>query len=369
MMLALLLSLAPALTQADDPPPPAVSVRLNHEQFARGDRARVYVETAQDGYLIVLHADPAGRVRVLFPLDPTDDAFARGGQRLELRGRSGRDAFFVDADDGAGTVLAAVAGDPFTYDGFVLNGHWDYRALGGPSLKDDPLAGLLDIVRRMAGETRFEYDAATYVVGPPRQIAARYGHGSGYGYGYGSPYRFRLGLSFGYPYRYGYVYDPFYDPFCYDPFWGWSARCYGYGYQYGYGFGFGYSFYRPRPFGYGRTFLGGGFAGGGGSRFVIPRDRGRYTPVEVRTRVRSDAPAPVRDRGAISRGVEPRPRGGSVNRPARSWGAKPNGNGVSRGRPSVSRGGSVSRGRPSVSRGGSGGSRPAARPSGGRRRP
>jgi len=338
MMLALLLSLAPALTQADEPPP--VSVRLNHEQFSRGDRARVYVETAQDGYLIVLHADPAGRVRVLFPLDPADDSFVRGGRRLELRGRSDRDAFLVDADEGSGTVLAAVSGDPFTYDGFIRNDHWDYRALGGPSLKDDPLAQLLDIVRRMTGETRFEYDAATYVVGPPRQIASRYGYRSGYGSGY--PHRFRLGLSFGYPYRYGNAYDPF-DPFCYDPFWGWSARCYGYGYGYGYGFGYGYSFYPRRPYGFGRTFVGGGFAGRG--------DRGRYTPVEAR------------------------PRGGSVNPPARSRGAKPSiaprgrdGNGVSRVRPSVS--GSrpnVSRGRPSVSRGGSAGSRPAARPSGGRR--
>src|SRR5437762_8360103 len=50
-----------------------VRVELNHDQYSAGDKARVYVRSAQDGYLVVLHADPAGRVRVLFPVDPGDD--------------------------------------------------------------------------------------------------------------------------------------------------------------------------------------------------------------------------------------------------------------------------------------------------------
>jgi hypothetical protein len=324
MMLALLLSLVPAITQADGPSP--ITVKLNHEQFSRGDHARVNVQTAQDGYLVVLHADPDGRVRVLFPLDPTDDAFVRGGKRQELRGRSDRDAFMVDGDEGAGIVLAAVSSDPFAYDGFVLNGHWDYRSLGQGSVKDDPLAGLLDIVRKMSGENPFEYDAATYVVGG--RIAARYG------YEYGYPSHVRLGVSFGH--RFGYPYDPFYDPFCYDPFWSWSARCYGSGF----GFGYGYSFYRPYV--YGRPYFGGGFADRGGSRFVIPRNRDRFTPVEPRPRGGSEVSPRSRDWGGQPQ-IAPRERGG------RTWS-----------------GGRSSGGRPSVSRGGGAVSRPAARPSGGR---
>ncbi|HEV8263579.1 MAG TPA: DUF4384 domain-containing protein [Gemmatimonadales bacterium] len=363
MFLALLLSLAPAVAQADDPP---VRVQINHEQFYRGDRARVYVQTERDGHLLVLHADPDGRVRVLFPLDPTDDDFVRGGRRQEIRGRSGRDAFFVDGEDGSGTVLAALSPDPFRYDAFVRNGHWDYRALGAgnTSLKDDPLAGLVDIVQRMAGETRFEYDAATYIVG--RQIASRYGYGSYYGYGY--PYRFRFGLSFGYPYRYGYFNDPFYDPFCYDPFWSWTGSCY---FPYApYAYGFGYSgFYYSRPYVYGRTYLGGGFVSRG-SRFVIPRDRVRDSGVrgiQPRPRVGS---ADV-GRQATSRGVQPRERSPrATSTPPR---ARDGGGSRSAPPPRVSRGGSSGSGsRPSVSRGSSGASRPASRPSngggGGRRR-
>ena len=326
MMLALLLSLLPAITQAPPDGPSPITVKLNHEQFSRGDHAKVYVQAARDGYLVVLHADPEGRVRVLFPLDPTDDAFVRGGKRQELRGRSNRDAFLVDGDggeDGAGTVLAAVSSDPFTYDGFVLNGHWDYRSLGQGSVKDDPLAGLLDIVRKMSGQDPFEYDAANYIVGGG--IAARYGYGYGSGYGY--PTHVRIGVSFGH--RFGYPYDPFYDPFCFDPFWSWSARCYGSG------FGFGYGVYD-------RPFFGGGFANRGGSRFVIPRNRDRFTPIEVR------------------------PRSGSVSPRSRSFGGQPSIAPRDRGGKGWSGGGRSDGGRPSVSRGGGAVSRPAARPSGGR---
>ena len=345
MIITLLLSLAgPAVAlKADDPPAP-VRVDINHEQFTRGDRARVYVETAQDGHLVVLHADPDGRVRVLFPLDPSDDDFWRGGKRREIRGRSDRDAFFVDADDGAGTVVAVLSPDPLNYEAFVRNDHWDYRALGAGDLRDDPLAGLLDIARRMAGETRFEYDVATYAAGG--QIASHYGYGSGY-YGYGYPYRFRLGLTFGSPYGFGY------DPFCYDPFWGWTCSRFG-----GFG-GFGYSGYyfgRPyvyRPYGYSR--IPGAWPRGfgawprgrgawprglGGSRFVMPSDRVRVTGIEPRRRVDSpnSAPAP--------RSVQARPR---ASRPPSMW--RPSSGSRGRSQPS----GAGSRG--GASRGGGGGGR------------
>ena len=314
-MLALLLSLATA--QSDSPPP--ITVKLNHEQFSRGDHARVYVQAAQDGYLVVLHADGDGRVRVLFPLDPTADAFVRGGRRQELRGRSDRDAFTVDVADGAGTVLAAVSSDAFTFDGFVLNGHWDYRALGRGTVSDDPLAGLLDIVRRMSGEKNFDYDAATYIVS--REIAR-------YGYGHGYYPRYRIGLSFGYPYGIGY--GSFYDPFCYDPFWGSSFSCYGYGYRFGYGFGSSYYPRRPFTYGFGRPFVIGGFGNRDGSRFVIPnRPRDRFVGIQPRPRSGDIAPrsrssggdrtvAPPRNRGGDRAIAPPRDRGGrgSSGRPS-----------------------------------------------------
>lgn len=333
MVLALLISLAgPAvsITRADDPP---VRVDLNHEQFTRGDRARVYVQAAEDGHLVVLHADPDGRVRVLFPLDPSDDDLVRGGRRVEIRGRSNRDAFFIDADNGSGTVVAVVSADPLSYDAYVRGDHWDFRALGATDLKDDPLAGLLDIARRMAGDSsRFEYDAVSYAVGG--QIASRYRYGSGYGYGYGS----HFGIGYGYGYGYGY------DPFCYDPWWGWSFGCsrYAFGYS-GYYFGYGRP-YVYRPYVYNRFPVFGGRGVTNGTRYVIPPDRVRFSRVQPRQRVTTV------DRAPTSRGiVQPR------SRPSRESSASRGGSG--RRGPSMSPRGGSSRGssspRSSGSRGGS----------------
>src|SRR5947207_14550728 len=114
MLLPLMLSLAgsalaPATAASarvvrDDPP---IKVWLNHDNYYRGDRARVNVKLADDGYVVVLRADADGRVRVLFPLDPGQDDFVRGGDKFEVRGRGEREAFYVDDREGRGVVLAA----------------------------------------------------------------------------------------------------------------------------------------------------------------------------------------------------------------------------------------------------------------------
>ena len=335
MILPLLLSLAGPAFQADNPPP--VRIDLNHEQFTRGDRARVYVQTVEDGHVVVLHADPDGRVRVLFPRDPSDDDFVRGGRRVEIRGRTDRSAFFVDAEDGSGTVVAVLSPDPLSFDAFMRNDHWDFRALTATDIRNDPLAGLLDIARRMAGEAHFEYDAATYVVGG--DIASHYGYGSDYYgsgyYGYGHSSRFGVGLSFGYP-----GYSPWgYDPFCYDPFWGWrcGSRFGAFGYS---SYGFGRPYYY-RPYVYSR-FGGFGRSVGGGTRFVIPRDRVQVTGIQPRNRVGAINPAGAPRGSMAPRGVQPRgrgpamsPRGGSSRGPSVS---RPSGGG-SRGRSAPASGG------------------------------
>ena len=89
LLLPLLVSAAPAQPAAatrDDPP-----IRLwisNDRRFLPGDRAKVQVQTEYDGYLIVLHVDPEGRLRVLFPLDPDKDNFV--ARRQEVRSARSR---------------------------------------------------------------------------------------------------------------------------------------------------------------------------------------------------------------------------------------------------------------------------------------
>ena len=274
LLLPLLVSTAPAQPAAasqDDPP-----IRLwisNDRRFLPGDFARVQVQAQYDGYMIVLHADPEGRLRVLFPADPDKDNFVRGQKKYEVRDRGGREAFEVDGT-GRGFVYAAVSRDPFRFDGFTTGDHWDYRALAPARLQEDPEPELNDLVHRMA-QGDYDYDVLSYdVISRSAYVSSSSGYGSFYRddwctyscgwpyYGY-SPFHLSIGFFYGGPYRryyydpYYYAYAPFYNPFFYDPYYYapayypryvYPGRYYGYGYPYyhgGYGYNPGYGYNRP----------------------------------------------------------------------------------------------------------------------------
>ncbi|MBX3146677.1 MAG: DUF4384 domain-containing protein [Gemmatimonadales bacterium] len=202
----------------------------NGRQYREGDRARAQVESRDDGYLIVFNYDTEGRLRVLFPVDPGDDNFVRGGRRYEIRGRGDRESFLVGRD-GVGLVYAAVSADPFRFGGLEQAGNWDYARVSIPERSSDPEADITDLLESMASNRGFDYDVVQYqVYGVTRRyIVANmwdpywddyYCHpyyrpslfgcrpygGWYFGVGY-SPYRYGY---YGYPYRYGYRYPVYY---------------------------------------------------------------------------------------------------------------------------------------------------------------
>ncbi len=224
--LALLLVAAPPSVTpaaADDPP---VKILLAKDHVAPGDWVRVRTRLGQDGYLLALARDVDGNVRVLFPVDPGDDAFLKGGRTADLCARGGRGSFLVGSRPGTGVVLAAHTVAPLRFEGFARGDHWDYDALDSAARNDaggnDPDGALLGIVQQMAGGNQLAYDAATYTVGS----SVAYDGDPYYHPAYYSGYRY------GYPYWYD-CYDPFfcgpgfysaisfgffYDPFFYRPF-------------------------------------------------------------------------------------------------------------------------------------------------------
>ena len=338
-------------------PDPAVRVSLDRDVYQPGDEAHVKVDIRDDGYLVVMRVSPDGLVRVLFPIDPSDDNFVRGGKSYEIVGRGGGESFTVETNSGTGVVYAAWSAQQFQFNDFARDGHWDYSVMGDSALAQDPETGLTNLVGRMA-TAHFDYDLQTYSA---QQTVA-----------YAQPNYYMD------PYGYdAYGYDPYYDPFFY-----------GYGPYFGGGFisiGFGGGpfffnpfrrfpspfffrrpfferpfsacfdcgvFARPRPFtqfrfngriGGGSTIVGvqyrprttvgsNGFAGGSGGRFagmslggmhaltggaaLRPRDVGvRGTPARVRAPnegTRMDGPTvfgPGRREGfAGTRAVPDRPR-------------------------------------------------------------
>jgi len=247
------------VSASDDPP---IRVWLSENTYQPGDRATVKIRLSDDGYVVVLRADGDGHLRVLFPLDPGTDNFVKGGKTFEIRARGDRDAFQVDDQNGTGTVFAAVSSQPFTFTGYTLGDHWDYKVLGDQDMGSDPEAAIVDLVHNMAGQNHFDYDVTTYTVSS--QVA--YDGGSSYyspgyypayypcwgcGPWYGGSGIF-INFRFGYPY-YGFNSSCFYDWFYCDgfgvPFYGAYYRPYYYGYGY---FHPRYAFSSPgvyRPFG------------------------------------------------------------------------------------------------------------------------
>ena len=200
LSLALPAATAPAVMPVVSQDPP-VHVWFNSGgNYGYGDRAKVYAKTTQDAYLIVLRSDGAGRVQVLFPLEPQGEQRITGGKKYELKSRGGREAFVADDSSGHGTVLAAISESPFRVDQFAQNGRWDTRVLSSPRVREDAESGLLELVLRMKpADQRFDYDAATYVV------AEQYARDL-----YPDPY---VGPGWwGYGARFGAWYAPWYGP-------------------------------------------------------------------------------------------------------------------------------------------------------------
>lgn len=213
------------------PPDPPIKLWINQDgYFERGDRARVHVRLAEDGYLVVLRADAHGRVRVLFPRDPGDEARVPGGRKLEIRGRGDREAFFVDEPEGTGIVLAARAARALSVADFVRGDHWDYRALAARDTTAplDAERALLDLVHRMVPDGHFDYDIVRYSTSDVRPYHRRA--------------RFRFHVGYGRPF-YGYGFRGSCVPWCsayYDPFF--------------------YGFYPRWPYRYSRGVFGTGFS-------------------------------------------------------------------------------------------------------------
>ncbi len=268
---ALFALLMPTLTVAATPvvqqDPPLQIWLSNNDHLEFDEKIRVYVRTEADGHLMVLHADPEGRIRVLFPLDPFSDDFIRGGRDFEIRDRENHDAIRTVEEVGYGTVYVAFSEDPFRYGEFSRGDHWDYRVFDEYEITGDAEGALTQITQRMAVGSSFVYDTDTYYLSPPsaytrayRNYRPRYyGRHDRYGIG------IRIGFNFGgsryygwpsYRYRYGYGsyrYDPFYyDPFYYDPFY-YDPFYFGFGYGFGYGYGgyYGSNYYYGRNIFYG----------------------------------------------------------------------------------------------------------------------
>ncbi|MFI5235092.1 MAG: DUF4384 domain-containing protein [Gemmatimonadales bacterium] len=144
---------------------PKISVWTNStDPYQRGDRVRVYVSAETDAYVTVLRVDTDGRVRVLYPVEPWQDNFVRGGRTFEVIGRDDDNAFDVDDNPGVGYVFAVASADSFAYTGFIRGDHWDYRTIADGRVSGDPYVALTDFASKITAQGDWDYDITPYYV-------------------------------------------------------------------------------------------------------------------------------------------------------------------------------------------------------------
>jgi hypothetical protein len=147
---------------------PRVEVWTNRgdDPYRTGQQARVFLRADRDAYVTLFRVDTDGRVRVLFPRDPWDDNFVRGGRDFEVSGVHGDDAFDIDDYPGVGYLFAVAAADPYRYDPITSGDHWDYRVIADGRVRGDPYVALTDLAQQMLPPSYedWDYDIVPYYV-------------------------------------------------------------------------------------------------------------------------------------------------------------------------------------------------------------
>jgi hypothetical protein len=168
------LALGLGLSPSFPPPHPAwpgrggtdarVSVWTDRDgPYRRGDAVRVFASTRIDSYLTVFRIDTDGGLRVLFPREPWEDTWVRGGRVVELND-GGAPGFQVDDYPGLGYLFAVASTEPFDYSSIVRRDQWDYRDIANGHIHGDPYVALTDLAERIAPGGRYDYDVTPYYV-------------------------------------------------------------------------------------------------------------------------------------------------------------------------------------------------------------
>ncbi len=222
------LAATPALSQSEAGAPRIEIWTSQRGGYRSGEKAQAYFRTTVAGFVTILHVDPDGRPRVLFPERPSDDHSVRAGYQYLAAPSGARYAFAVRGSSGTGYLVGVVSREPFDYDAYARGGDWDYRQFGpdGNVSGDahDAIRSFIDDIVTSHELFGYAYDIVNYEVqdnGRSARASDESRRDGGYAYRRG-----------GYGYRYR---SPYYGGYSY-PYYGGHRR-----YRGGYGhFGFGH---------------------------------------------------------------------------------------------------------------------------------
>jgi len=139
--------------------------------FHRADLVPVSFRSEEDGYVTIFRIDTDGRLQVLFPARPGDDNWVGGGGG-EYRvpnpyGYAVEHTFAIDDYPGIGYLFAVLSRDPYDYQPYATDEHWEYRTVGdGGRVTGDPYVAVSEVLERMLppDATGYGFDALPYYV-------------------------------------------------------------------------------------------------------------------------------------------------------------------------------------------------------------
>ncbi|HJS44149.1 MAG TPA: hypothetical protein VJ755_11800, partial [Gemmatimonadales bacterium] len=114
-----------------------------------------HIQLSQPGHLVVLYADPIGRLAILFPSAPWDSTAVSADVPVTID-------LPPEAQGNPATFVAVRTRWRFDFDALRSGIEWNYDALLLQPTAGDPLAALLDIADRITHGRPYDHGVVTY---------------------------------------------------------------------------------------------------------------------------------------------------------------------------------------------------------------
>jgi hypothetical protein len=155
---------------------PRVSIRAQFSNVSGSRRVRGIFNLQDDAYVLIGHIDADGVVRIVFPMEPSDEGFVNGGRSYQTHEfyagfvsqyqyRAQTDRYraatlarsFDSYDGGIGYLFVIASWRPMRFDQFQTNGKWDSFEMTDDEYLNDPRPAIYELASLLVGANREAY--------------------------------------------------------------------------------------------------------------------------------------------------------------------------------------------------------------------
>jgi uncharacterized protein DUF4384 len=155
---------------------PGASIRADFSSFGGSRRVEASFRMNDDAYVVVGHLDAGGRLQIVFPTDPSDDGFVKGGKSYRVpaffAGFTGEYAYqrsvnryryqsmssrLDSYDGGQGYVFLVASWRPMRLDRISDGGRWQTYEITDISYMSDPREAVEELAAAIAADNREAY--------------------------------------------------------------------------------------------------------------------------------------------------------------------------------------------------------------------